>query len=274
MVSPSNFTVAQQLTRAFLLMLDRKADTKTFSFRTFDDKKGSNRKELLGNLSETLDNCEQTLRRRNAKEAGVFVVVNDGGHTDKEITKVRSVFADLDGAPLQPIVDALAPHAVICSSPGKWHVYWLVDAGFPLDRFTSIQKAIAKKFGTDGAVCNLSRVMRLPGFAHNKYDPFDVHFHQLNYKLPRYSVEQIVGGLGLHEQSGPEGRSTNAGPSRPQGAPAELLKAEVMLTYINPWCERDQWMDVIFALADEFGEAGRDLAVRWSRGDIWMEPNI
>lgn len=255
-------------------MLDQKTKTKTFHFRTFDDKKDSDREELRGNRSDIIDACEKTLRHRNKKEAGVFIVVNEGGHTDKEITRVRSVFADLDGAPLQPVVDALAPHAVICTSPDKWHVYWLVEDGFPLDHFTPIQKAIAKKFGSAPKVCNLSRVMRLPGFAHNKYDPFDVHFHQLNCKLPRYSVEQIVDGLGVHEQSGPEGRSMNAGPSRPQDAPPDLLKAEVMLTYIDPWCERDRWMDVLFALADEFGEAGRDLAVRWSRGDIWMEPNI
>lgn len=271
MGNPSNFTVAQQLTRAFLLMLDRKADTKTFHFRTFDDKKGSNRFELLGNKSDTLDNCEQTLRRRNAKEAGVFVVVNDGGHTDKEITKVRAVFADTDGAPLQPIVDALAPHAVICSSLGKYHVYWLVEDGFPLDRFTPIQKAIAKKFGTDPMVCNLSRVMRLPGFAHNKYDPFDVHFHQLNYKLPRYSVEQIVEGLGLHED---EQSGKDAGPSSSQKPTYELPEVEAMLRFIDPWSDRKRWMDVIFALADEFGEGGSDLVVRWSRGDLCLEPNL
>jgi hypothetical protein len=274
MANLDNLTVAQQQTRGFLSLLDPEARTKTFHFRTFDDKKGRSRYELIGNKSSTIDRCEEKLRQRNAKEAGVFVVINDGGHTDKEITKVRAVFADTDGAPLKPIVDALAPHAVICSSPGKYHVYWLVDDNFPLDRFTMIQKAIAKKFGTDPMVCNLSRVMRLPGFAHNKHKPFDVHFHQLNHKLPRYSVEQMIDGLRLHEPSGPAERSTNSGPSRPQDAPPDLLKVECMLMFIKPWSDRKRWMDVIFALADEFGEAGRDLAVRWSRGDIWWEPNI
>jgi hypothetical protein len=206
----------------------------------------------------------------------VFAVVNDGGHTDAEITKVRAVFADTDGAPLEPIVEALPPHCVIASSPGKFHVYWFVEEGFPLDQFKAIQRAIARKFGTDIKVSNLSRVMRVPGFAHNKGDPFDVHFVEQHLKpyLPRYSLDEIVQGLGLQlDQSAPE-RKPDAfgGPiaHQPFGAhPHHLSEAEEMLKFIDPWCDRDAWMKVLFAVASEFGEAGRELVVRWSRGDLW-----
>jgi RepB DNA-primase from phage plasmid/Primase C terminal 2 (PriCT-2) len=273
MGSPSNLTVSQRLTRAFLRLLDHDAKTKTFHFRTFDDKKDRKRVELIGKLSGTINSCEQKLGRRNAKEAGVFVVINAGGQTDAEITSVRAVFADTDGAPLEPIVGALAPHCVISTSPGKWHVYWLVDEGFQLDRFTPIQKAIAKKFGTDPKVINLSRVMRVPGFAHNKDDPFDVHFYDLkNWEMPHYSVEQIVDGLGLHEieQSRTEGVSTSKTLLWSQEAryskQYNLPEVAEMLRFIKPWSDRKRWMDVIFALAHEYGEAGRELAVRWSRG--------
>ncbi len=283
MDSRNDLTASQRQTRVFLSLLNPEARTKTFHFRTFDDKKGRNKLELIGKLSGTIDTCEETLLHRNANEAGVFVVINDGGQTDAEITRVRAVFADTDGAPLEPIVEALTPHCVISTSPGKWHVYWLVEEGFPLDRFKPIQTAIAKKFGTDPKVINLSRVMRMPGFAHNKDEPFDVHFYHPNpetFKLPCYSIEEIVNGLGLHEneQSGTEGVSTSKTPLWSQEAlyknQRSLSQVESLLRFIHPWSDRGRWMNVIFALAHEYGEAGRELAVRWSRGDLWWEPNL
>lgn len=258
-------------------MLNGKPRSHVFHFRTFDDK-GNKRLPLAGKLSGRIDDCEQTLKHRNAKGAGVFAVINEGGQIDEEITAVRAVFADTDGAPLEPIVNALTPHCVIESSPGKWHVYWLVGDSFPLDRFKPIQKAIAAKFSTDPQISNLSRVMRLPGFAHNKNEPFDVHFvpEHLKPNLPRYSVEQIIDGLGLHDYLQTETVSRTA-PSRPQETPymSEHPISEIaeMLRFINPWSNRDRWMDVLFAIADQCGEAGRELVIRWSRGELWREAN-
>ena len=186
----------QTETRAFLKILG--PNTQEFNFRTFDDKASSNRPGLIGNLNGTIAQVERKLRSRNAKEAGVFVVVNEGGQKKDDIHRVRAVFADTDGAPLDPIVNALAPHAVIESSSGNYHVYWLVSDGFPLDMFTSIQEGISAKFGTDPNVKDLPRVMRLPGFKHNKYDPVDVKFHSINRHLKHYTVDEIINGLGLN----------------------------------------------------------------------------
>jgi hypothetical protein len=264
----------------FLTLLDANAKSKPFDFRTFDDRKDRSRRDLCGNLSGTFDDKKGELRSRNAEGAGVFVVVNEGGHTSAEITRVRAVFADTDGAPLEPIVEALTPHCVIATSPGKFHVYWLVDNDFPLDRFTPIQKAIARKFGTDGKVCDLSRVMRLPGFAHQKSDPFMVKFHVAkNADQPRYSVDQIIEGLGLHvffDRSAPPREADAAGLpfSCPlSSASHSLREVEEMLRFIEPW-DRAVWMSVLFALADEFGEVGYELALRWSRGDLLSTPQM
>ena len=69
--------------------------------------------------------------------------------------------------------------------------------GFPLDQFKPTQQAVAAKYGTDPSVCNLSRVMRLPGFKHNKDAPHAVQFKLQNKALPRYSISEIISGLGL-----------------------------------------------------------------------------
>jgi hypothetical protein len=53
----------------------------------------------------------------------------------------------------------------------------------------------------------------------------------------------------------------------PQVSFAEVKRA---LSYLNPFVPRDEWVRHIWALAHEFGEAGRELAHQWSRGDLWI----
>ena len=113
------------------------------------------------------------------------------------------MFADTDGAPLKPLLAALKPHIVVQSSPEKWHVYWLVDSDFPLDMFGPVQSAIASKFGTDPAVKDLPRLMRLPGFNHCKAEPVPVSLVQFAADLPRYSLDQTIAGLGLQLNAAP-----------------------------------------------------------------------
>ena len=99
----------------------------------------------------------------------MFVTVNetDGqGRKTANITRVRAVFVDTDGADIEPI-RAAQPHILVESSPGNYHAYWLVS-GAPLHEFKAAQKAMIEAWGTDKGVNDLPRVMRLPGFLHQK----------------------------------------------------------------------------------------------------------
>lgn len=187
----------QHPAESFLHLLD--PSTEQFCFRTFDDT-GRKRDFLAQNVDGAFADCQNKLKNLNSSHAGVFVVVNRGGQTKAEINKIRAVFADTDGALLEPLL-TLKPHIVIETSPSKWHVYWLVDDLFGLDRFTPVQEAIAAKYGTDKSVKDLPRVMRLPGFDHCKNDPVEVELIQFNEEIPRYSYEDIMNGLGLTLQS-------------------------------------------------------------------------
>lgn len=132
----------------------------------------------------------------------ILVVINAGGQKASEIERVRAVFVDLDGSPLEPILKwTLDPHFVIETSPKRYHVYWIVEDGFPLEFFTPVQKALAKRFGGDDAVCDLPRLMRLPGFVHHGKEgnsPFVSRIiHELsNSEGQSYSLEQICEALG------------------------------------------------------------------------------
>jgi hypothetical protein len=169
-------------TARFLRRLD--AGNDAWHFRTLP---GTHDNKRAG----TLDEHAAWLAAENAAGRNVFAVVNAGGQTGKEIVRVRAVFADLDGSPLGPILAcALQPHIVVASSPGKWHVYWIVD-GLPLAQFAGVQRAIAARFGSDATVADLPRLMRLPGFMHLKGEPFLSRIERL-HDAPDYSAAQLL----------------------------------------------------------------------------------
>ena len=150
--------------------LNRFSGKKTF--QTFDDKKGPDGKGR-GRLAKIIHDDETYLKNINDQGAGVFLTINetDGkGRETRNITKVRAIYVDLDGAPVTPVLEEM-PHIVVESSPGKFHGYWLVK-DFPLEAFKATQQRLIKKFGGDKAVCDLPRVMRVPGYVHHKGEPF------------------------------------------------------------------------------------------------------
>jgi hypothetical protein len=162
------------------------------TFQTFDDSRTKDRR-LSRILHGTLAQHADELASLNAQGAGVFVTVNetDGeGRSAKNVTRIRSLFVDLDGAPLAPIRAApLCAHVVVESSPGRFHAYWRV-AECGLHEFTPLQKALAARFNGDPKVHDLCRVMRLPGFDHRKGAPFRTRIVELD-DAPPYTLAQM-----------------------------------------------------------------------------------
>lgn len=176
-MSPQDLKPDLEMAQLFLDLLDPGG---SFTFQTFEDAKAdSGRKARHAHLARIyhgdLSSHAKELTKLQAKGAGVFFMVNqgdNGGRKTTNVQRVRAHFVDLDGAPLDPVIaSAMAPHLVVESSPGRWHAYWLVDGG-PLDEFKARQQALAQRFGGDPKVCDLPRVMRLPGFWHLKKEPF------------------------------------------------------------------------------------------------------
>lgn len=162
-------------------MADRVVYLEAFSglktYQTFADNPDIKSKSMIRVIHDTAGlsiGSRKILENLNKHGAGVYLTVNetDGhGRRANNVSLVRAVFADLDGAPLHPVWE-YEPSMVVESSPGKYHAYWLTDDKFPLDGFTQTQKAIARTFNSDEKVNDLSRVMRVPGFMHNKATPF------------------------------------------------------------------------------------------------------
>lgn len=156
------------------------------TFQTFDDSTRKDR-SLARIFHGTLEAHASELISLNQQGAGVFVTINqtDGkGRETANIVKVRAVFVDLDGAPLEPVLKApVTPHITIESSSGRYHAYWLIE-GLRLEEFRPVQLALANRFNTDPKIIDLPRVMRLPGFYHQKSKPFQTKILEASGTLP------------------------------------------------------------------------------------------
>lgn len=144
-----------------------------FDFQTFDENPDRELKDkrLAGRNYDSLKNCRKWLTRVNGLHAGVFVALNatDGrGRKKANVTNVRSLMLDLDGAPLEPVLECtLQPHIITETSEGRYHAFWRME-DLPLDQFVPLQRGLARRFDGDPAVATLERCTRLPGFFHCK----------------------------------------------------------------------------------------------------------
>lgn len=162
----------------FLNVLDPNAEE--FTFQTFDDTSGKC-KRLAKTLHGTLAQHISELWQLNKEGAGIFVNVNEtnlNGRCKKDIRSVRALFTDHDvyeKETLARLQELRYPPSIITeSSDGKFHAYWLVT-NCSLNDFSQYQSIMAEALDSDKSVKDISRVMRLPGFLHNKKQPQKVH---------------------------------------------------------------------------------------------------
>jgi len=254
---------------AFLKLLD--PDATSFTFQTFDDDSARKDSRMARVFHGTLADHAASLTDLQSRGAGVFITINatDGtGRKAENITKVRALSLDLDGAPIEPVRKWQTPHIEVESSPGKWHAYWLVN-DVTLDQFTPLQAALIKKFNGDPAVKDLPRVMRLPGFWHLKPD-----------SAPHMSrvVNTSTDGAGDFYNSLTVEAPVMPAPRRE--TPSSLAEVEELLTHVSPDLEADSqggdkhWHTIIAAIVDVSGgsDDGLQVADAWSSRSRHYDP--
>lgn len=160
----------------FLKLLAPKHDKHLF--RLLDDKKDRKDPSLTGTIYDTLKKSLARLVSRQALGAGVFVRVNDaeGANCKKEdIRRVNAVWVDDDKPRNAPRTDwPIEPTIVVKSSPGKYHYYWMIEDpdAMSFDLFNGVMARLVADYGHDKNACKLTQIMRLPGFYHQKNEPF------------------------------------------------------------------------------------------------------
>jgi hypothetical protein len=189
---------------AFLKRLDP-SESHTFQI-IHDTKKGSTSKILHGTIWDHMDAFLAAQKEGN----GVYVCVNRTnmkGRKAEDVTAIRAIVADLDGAPKENIYRfGLVPSVTIESSPGKYHAWWFVDEGeVPLNKYTPLMERLAAIIESDHKICDLPRVLRVPGFYHQKGEPFQTKI--LDESPRTYTLAEIEEELANCEG---RGKTTNS----------------------------------------------------------------
>jgi putative DNA primase/helicase len=179
----------------FLAILDDQA--KYFTFQTFDDDKDRKDRMLARVLHGSYDKHKAALEILNRQGAGIFVTINatDGkGRKLQNIQKPRAVWIE-DDMGLNKDPPGLEPHIIIRTSGNKNHRYFLIDDGenVQLEDWKAVMKRLVVENGGDGNAIDLPRVLRLPGYFHQK-DPANpqlVHIIRESGAQP-YRWEKII----------------------------------------------------------------------------------
>lgn len=216
--------------------------------------------------------------------AAIFVLPNenDGSHERDfgAIRRIRALVADDDGG-RTPDEWPLTPSLLIESSPGKNHVYFLVRPGDEpsVDEAAAMLRGIPAKYGTDPAVKDVPRVLRLAGTWNLKpgRPPFRVRFAAINRgrdgRVLEYSRKELLRAFP------PVIAAPAANVSR---ADLDNIEYEAILTRsmlaalpADKYDGYDEWLPVGMALHDFFGgqTIGLQLWIEWScrddaRGDV------
>ena len=196
---PHDFAEAQH----FLQRLDCLA--KSFCFVTIDDvtlpdgsKRGDHR--LLQTIHGSIFEVHEKLAALNRRGAGVYVTINrtaEGKRRKKaNLERVRGVWADLDRG--RPAEFRREPTMLVESSPGRYQAHWLTDPF--VDDLTAedhpavMRSILAVHEGADPNAADLVRVMRLPGYWHQKRTP---HLVRIVSAGPTYTRDQLVAAFPL-----------------------------------------------------------------------------
>jgi hypothetical protein len=94
-------------------------DGMSVTIQTSDDKKQE--KSLARTIHGTFAEIYNELVELTSRGAGVFLMVNGGdglGRQVDNVLSIRAFFLDLDGAPMEPVMNAaILPNIVVASSP-------------------------------------------------------------------------------------------------------------------------------------------------------------
>jgi len=171
-------------------------ETDDVCIRVFSDRKAEDPEFKGQKYTEKLSDIQNVLpmlKQHNEKHRGIFFVVNSGGHTDEEITRVNAQFVEMDTGSFeeqQQRINAFSlPPSIIVKTRKSLHCYWLIKDG-DIQDFRKIQLQLVKLFDGDSMCQNESRCMRIPGFYHSKQEPVMVECLKFNPEL-KYTQEEL-----------------------------------------------------------------------------------
>ena len=163
------------------------------------------------------------------------------------------------------------PHIVVESSTDKFHRYILTDS-INLDEFRAVEEALIRDYGSDPNAKDISRMLRLPGFYHQKVNsekgqtgvPFKVKLVSVSddAPLPWDEVKRLF-----------PARLNNTGDSN-KPTPSNVLPFNKVnlheiwdaLQVLDPDMGRDDWLHIGMALHSVADPECFKIWDKWSQG--------
>lgn len=199
---------------------------------------------------------QQWLKERNQAGYDIYIGMNtlkDGARsrTKRDIHEIRHVYLDFDyGGPetlkaIHNSDDVPKPNFILDTSAGKHQVVWKVE-DVTLQEAEDLQQRLAHEFGADVAATDVSRVLRLPGFANRKY-PEGCLVRATKHSDKTYNLRDF------NTASGPakSNRTPEQRPPRLGGTPETLTQSERDWAYAKRALARgDDPEEIVRRIAD------------------------
>lgn len=122
------------------------------------------------------------LENYNKEGFGIYWTLNEfkGARKKENLTKITHWFCDIDGGnkpeQMKLINALLIPPSFIIETKNGYHCYWAVEGDTTIENFEYIERGIAEKLHADIHATDVLRLLRVPGFLHQKDPnaPFEV----------------------------------------------------------------------------------------------------
>ncbi len=168
-------------------------------------------------------NWEQ-VERWQAEGYGIYLVVNGGGHKDEDVTSCRAIFCEFDDRPIEDQIffwrDLGLPEPSLQIATRKSvHSYWVFDEPIPVSQWRKLQAALLTYTGSDPALKNPSRVMRMAGSFHFKPGCEPLRCEIIHQSSNRYSFEELRSAIPLPSAEPVEPELPLTSEQKPQSSP-------------------------------------------------------
>ena len=266
--------------KRYMRLLDPDADEIMVQY--YEEPKGSNgyqghRPHYISRLNSLHDQQEH--------RCGIAAMVNvspEGRKYSDDMT-IRAVYCEADDGLPEGGFSAfpLEPSMIVESSPGKYHMYWIVDreqGELSVADFRQIIHTMIAEYGSDPGAKDPTRVLRLPGTWHQK-DPDNPHLVRIiEASEERYSPKELKAAF-------PPVEGYQVKPQKAKRQTDQSAYDNTLAAVAPPWGEtlnalasisadeRDDWVKVGMALRSTYGDTDKARAVfhGWSATSIKYE---
>lgn len=155
------------------------------------------------------------LHTLNKQGVEIFFMVNEGDgvihpgktipRSQESVQRLTACFIDTDDCPIDNVTafleeKSILPHLVVESSPGKYHIYFLLEhtekTPKNIVKWQKIQSALAIE-NCDQTMTDYAKVLRVPGFNHLKSAPFETSIVTKNPTVPLYTLDSLLAVLNI-----------------------------------------------------------------------------